>query len=218
MPSLDSFWWRVVEDYVYRVSEPPPRTRSKPMEVICVGPPRSATESMQQALSILGYDYSYHGWDVMFETPHRMPAWARLSRKKWYGRENGEADITADDFDAIIGHAAAVSDAPASVFAAELINAYPEAKVVLNMRADLDEWHHSANQTIVSINDSWVFWLAHIFNREAFWAWQVSQHYLWAPLFRAPDGNMAKAIRRNGKWVYRGEYFVIIAGAVRLVC
>jgi hypothetical protein len=188
------------------------------MEVICVGPPRSATESMQQALSILGYDYSYHGWDVMFETPHRMPAWARLSRKKWYGRENGEADITADDFDAIIGHAAAVSDAPASVFAAELINAYPEAKVVLNMRADLDEWHHSANQTIVSINDSWVFWLAHIFNREAFWAWQVSQHYLWAPLFRAPDGNMAKAIRRNGKWVYRGEYFVIIAGAVRLVC
>ena len=110
-PGLDSWWWRFIENYVYRVPEPPPRTRTTPMQVICVGPPRSGTESLQQALLALGYDYTYHGWDIMFETPHRMPTWARLCRKKWYGAADGEADLTAVDFDAVLGHAAAVTDA-----------------------------------------------------------------------------------------------------------
>ncbi|OAQ78514.1 NAD dependent epimerase/dehydratase [Purpureocillium lilacinum] len=212
-PGLDSWWWRFIENYVYRVPEPSPRTRTTPMQVICVGPPRSGTESLQQALLALGYDYTYHGWDIMFETPHRMPTWARLCRKKWYGAADGEADLTAVDFDAVLGHAAAVTDAAASVFAAELIAAYPEAKVVLNTRADLDEWYRSVDKTIVGVNDSWVFWLTGLFNREAFWAWHVAERLMWALLFRAPDGNMATAIRRNGKWIYR-EHCNMIRGLV----
>lgn len=45
---------------VYHEPEPPPRVREKPMEVLCVGFPRSATESLQVALLKLGYDYTYH--------------------------------------------------------------------------------------------------------------------------------------------------------------
>jgi len=30
------------------------------MQVLCVGLPRSGTESLQQALLTLGYDYTYH--------------------------------------------------------------------------------------------------------------------------------------------------------------
>ena len=45
---------------VYHEAEPPPRVREKPMEVLCVGFPRSATESLQVALLKLGYDYTYH--------------------------------------------------------------------------------------------------------------------------------------------------------------
>lgn len=44
----------------------------------------------------------------------------------------GDVDFTAADFDALMGHAVAVADAPGCVFAAKLIEAYPEAKVVLN--------------------------------------------------------------------------------------
>lgn len=67
-----------------------------------------------------------------------MQAWCRLAETKWYGADDGESNITRGDFDAIIGHAVAVTDAPASVFAAEIIAAYPKAKVILNTRRDLD--------------------------------------------------------------------------------
>lgn len=204
-PGIDSWWWRFLENYVYRLPEPPPRTRTKPMQVICVGPPRSGTESLQQALLTLGYDYTYHGWDIMFEENHRMPAWARLCRKKWFGSMDGESNITTKDFDELIGHAVAVTDAPASAFAADIIAAYPEAKVILNMRSDLDAWYKSVDKTIVGVNDNWMFWIAGLFDREGFWAWHVAERLMWPLLFRAPDGNMAKGIRRNGKWVYRGK-------------
>lgn len=38
------------------------------MEVICIGMPRSGTESLQYALIKLGYDHTYHGWDINFES------------------------------------------------------------------------------------------------------------------------------------------------------
>lgn len=59
---------------------------------------------------------------------------------RWFGPLDGNNDFSAADFDPLIGHSVAVTDAAASVFAAELIAAYPEAKVVLNYRRDLDAW------------------------------------------------------------------------------
>ena len=52
----------LLERTIYWESEPPPRKRDadKPMQVICPGFPRSATESLQVALITLGYDYTYH--------------------------------------------------------------------------------------------------------------------------------------------------------------
>lgn len=49
--SIDSKLWLFLEDYVYYIP-PHPRTRprDKPLEVICVGMPRTATESLQHAL------------------------------------------------------------------------------------------------------------------------------------------------------------------------
>ncbi len=57
---MNSYFWLFLERYVYFMPEPPPRVRTKPMQVLCVGPPRSATESLQQALLTLGYDHTYH--------------------------------------------------------------------------------------------------------------------------------------------------------------
>jgi hypothetical protein len=201
---MDTLWWWFLEHYVYKLPEPPARKRTRPMEVICVGLPRSATESLQQALLILGYDYTYHGWDIVFDQPTYSQGWVRLCRKKWFGDKDGEASITAEEFDEMLGHSVAVTDAAASVFAAEMIEAYPEAKVVLNVRRDLDAWHQSVVKTLVRVNENWGFYLSSIFDREAFWAWHVYERFLWPLVFRAPDGDMASAIRRNGKWVYRG--------------
>ncbi|OLN83365.1 hypothetical protein CCHL11_03074 [Colletotrichum chlorophyti] len=215
--SMNHWWWRFLENRVYRLPPPKQRKRTKPMEVLCVGPPRSATESLQQALLTLGYNHTYHGWDLVYEDPP-IPAtgWVRLARKKWFGEggtSSGNPEISAADFDELLGHCVAVTDAAASCFAAEMIKAYPEAKVVLNVRRDLDAWHESAVKTLVHVNESWSFWVASMLDREAFWAWHVYERFLWPLFFRAPDGDMAGAIKRNGKWVYR-EHCNMIRGMV----
>ncbi|KIX01457.1 uncharacterized protein Z518_09183 [Rhinocladiella mackenziei CBS 650.93] len=216
---LDSWAWRFLEDYVYYLPPPPPRKRPKdnPMQVICVGPPRSGTESLQRALIKLGYDYTYHGWDMMFEDRHNMPGWCRLARRKFLATdENGDCEITAEEFDALLGHAVAVTDAPASVFASEMIRAYPEAKVILNISNDLDRWHRSAIKNIVGINRSWMFWLMSWWSPGLFWAWHMAERYFWPGLFRCmgfPGANLEIGIVRNGKWIYR-EHCNMIRGLV----
>ncbi|TPX13507.1 uncharacterized protein E0L32_005978 [Thyridium curvatum] len=225
-PSLNSWWWCFLENHVYALrSPPPPRKRTRPMEVICVGPPRSGTESLQQALLILGYDHTYHGWDIVFDEQVHSPGWCALARRKWFGVEDGESGgLTAADFDALLGHSVAVTDAAASVFAAEMVAAYPDAKVVLNMRGDEDAWHASVVRTLVRANSSWAWYLASWVDRECFWAWHVYERYMWPLFFRAPDGDMAGAIKRNGKWVYRGTFSVnfdsrdVIVWVLLIIC
>lgn len=214
MPSsLHTWWWDFLGYTIYRVPEPPPRVRTKPMEVICPGLPRSGTESLQQALLKLGYDYTYHGWDVLFEEPNYMPGWVRLCQKKWYGAPDGESHITAADFDALLGHSTAVTDAASSVFAAEMIAAYPDAKVVLNVRRDLDKWWESAQTNLVGIEYNWQMYLLSWFSPGLFWGWTVYERYLWALLFRGPRGTLHSGITVNGKWVYR-EHCNMIRGLV----
>lgn len=151
------------------------------MQVICVGLPRSATESLQHALLRLGYDYTYHGWDIIFEQPHNMRGWSNLARRKFMGTvdSGGDCEITAEDFDVLIGHAVAVCDAPASVFASEMIRAYPDAKVILNLNSDLDRWHASAQNNIVSVNRSWFLWLMSWTQADLFWAWHGVERMMW---------------------------------------
>lgn len=60
MPAINSWAWYIVENYIYRIEEPPPRTRTAPLEVIAVGFPRSATKSLKEGLTILGHENVYH--------------------------------------------------------------------------------------------------------------------------------------------------------------
>lgn len=98
-----------------------------------------------------------------------------------------------------------MTDAAASVFAAELIAAYPDAKVVLNYRKDLDAWHESAIKTLLSVWDSWLIFALSCLGKELFWVWHVYRRFMWPGLFRALDGDIDSGIERNGKWVYKGK-------------
>ncbi|GAB1312732.1 hypothetical protein MFIFM68171_02942 [Madurella fahalii] len=218
--SLTHPLWHLVERLYALPNPPPPRKRTRPMQVICVGLPRTGTESLQQALITLGYDHTYHGWDIVYDDECHSPGWVRLARKKWYATptcSSGSGDdgrtITAADFDELLGHSVAVTDAAASVFAADMIAAYPDAKVVLNMRRDVGAWEKSLGKTLVHANRSWAFWLASWLDRECFWAWHVYERFLWPLLFRAPDGDMAGAISRNARWIQR-EHCAMIRGLV----
>jgi hypothetical protein len=91
------------------------------------------------------------------ETPHRMNGWVALARRKYFS--NPPQHISASDFDALLGHSVAVTDAAANCFAPELIAAYPNAKVVLNMRSNLDAWNASVMSNIVGVNEDRLKWL-----------------------------------------------------------
>ena len=54
-----------------------------------------------------------------------------------------------DEFDKLLGHCTAVTDAPCNAFAPELIEAYPEAKVVLVVR-DIESWMRSLSPVVTA--------------------------------------------------------------------
>lgn len=143
----------------------------------------------------------------------------KLARKKFYPvadnhsfQFQSQPTITRADFEGLLGHCQAVTDAPASVFAAELIAAYPEAKVVLNMRRDEEKWQESLVKTIIKANESWGFWVASWLDRECFWAWHVYERFLWPALFRCVGGygELGSVVREGGgRWVWRGEFCLL---------
>jgi hypothetical protein len=220
--SIDSWLWCSLEEYMYHIP-PHPRTRSKEkqLQVICVGMPRTATESLQHALIRLGCDHTYHGWDVMFEDPHNMRLWGKLGRRKYLGEANsprGDTSFTAEDFDEVLGHAVAVCDASASCFARELIKPYPGTKVILNTSADMDHWHTCVIKNIAGINRNWLLWVMSWTSADLFWVWNVAERIPLPGLFRCIDapglpGNLERGIGRSGKWVH-AEHAAMVKGLV----
>lgn len=147
---MDSFRDRLYHT-IYKV-EHPPRIRTQPMQIIAVGISRSGTESLQQALHSLGIGHIWHGYDSILR-PFCLEEWYKIASKK-YNHPVGSEDIktglkiTREDFDTIIGHCVGISDLPAAAYARELIAAYPEAKVILNTRPDMDGWYRSFASTL----------------------------------------------------------------------
>jgi len=94
---------------------------------------------------------------MLNEVPHRMNSWVALARRKYFERDSKA--FSAADFDELLGHAVAVTDAAANCFAPELIMAYPDAKVILNTRRNIDAWHSSVLSNIVDVNEDWLKWL-----------------------------------------------------------
>ncbi|KAI1658732.1 hypothetical protein F4813DRAFT_395613 [Daldinia decipiens] len=119
-------------------------TRTVPMKVLILGCGRTGTMSIRAAMKKLGYVDTYHMMNCSIENPPDALLWMDALRAKYDGV--GEP-FTRKDWDKLLGGAQAVCDWPACAFAKELIEAYPEAKVVLTGR-DVDSWHASTMQTV----------------------------------------------------------------------
>ena len=109
--------------------------RQVPMKVLCLGLSRTGTSSMRVALWSLGYE-AYHGWSL-FENPPDGTLWQEAMAAKF----KGEGNVWGrKEFDSIFYDSDACLDVPSNNFARELIEAYPDAKVVMTTR-DVDSWH-----------------------------------------------------------------------------
>ncbi|KAL4881778.1 hypothetical protein BJY04DRAFT_207277 [Aspergillus karnatakaensis] len=196
-----------LEKWIYTIPSPPPNSRKKPMAVLALGMSRSGTESLRRALQLLGYSHVYHGFDMSEDTPMHWKQWALLGRRK-YGligtTHRGDPGITRSDFDQILGHAEAVTDQPCSIFALELIKAYPEAKVILNYR-DVDSWYESLTALILPHARGFWYHVLPWFSAEMYWAVQYTVHCF--NMFFYGD------LERNGKWVYE-QHSAMIKGVL----
>ncbi|KAK1144132.1 hypothetical protein N8T08_005794 [Aspergillus melleus] len=114
-------------------------TRVVPMRVLSFGLFRTGTDSLTEALRILGYNEAYHGYQLMLSNPRDGEMWMRALRAKFDGIGK---PFGREEWDKLLGHCQAVCDVPALCFAEELIEAYPEAKVILTVR-DPVEWYES---------------------------------------------------------------------------
>ncbi|KAK6070569.1 hypothetical protein SCUP515_08394 [Seiridium cupressi] len=163
---------------LYPINELPDRTSlraSHQLQVLALGLSRSGTDSLRAALTILGYRNVYHGWFISTVQQSDPGLWCPLMRRKYSG-EFVAAKLAADtlraEFDKVLGNCEAVTDVPCFVFAEELIKAYPEAKVVLNRRRDVDAWYKSMQDTAMGVF-TWPLWVLHFWAGDLFWIYSV---------------------------------------------
>ncbi|KAE8405571.1 hypothetical protein BDV37DRAFT_89837 [Aspergillus pseudonomiae] len=178
----------------------PSQKRTQPMQVLAVGISRSGTESLREALHMLDINHTHHGFDTILP-PSSLQATYRLLQKKYTGPPT---TLTASDFDTVLGGCVGVTDLIAAEFAPELIAAYPDAKVILNVRRDLDGWYKSMQLTMGYFDRNPVDWdwCKSWFCAELFWIRQCMCRTMMPRFFRG-------SFESNGRWVYENHVAAI---------
>jgi hypothetical protein len=108
------------------------------MKVIGAGFGRTGTLSVKAALEELGFGPCYHMVEV-FDKPRHVELWQAAAEGK-----------PIDWEELFAGYTAAV-DWPACTFYQQLMQAYPEAKVLLTVR-DPQSWYESTKNTIYPVS------------------------------------------------------------------
>jgi hypothetical protein len=107
------------------------------LEVIGAGFGRTGTQSLKAALEELGFDPCYH-MSELFGHPEHVELWEAAARGK------------SVDWNKILGGYRATTDWPACSFYEELMQRYPDAKVILTVR-DPNRWYESTYNTVYLI-------------------------------------------------------------------
>ncbi len=107
------------------------------MKLIGAGLMRTATTTQMFALEQLGFCPCYHMRDLLIDLEKGLPLWERA----W----EGDAD-----WEEIFGDAQSTVDWPSARFYRELMDYYPEAKVLLSVRPG-EDWARSMRGTVWGI-------------------------------------------------------------------
>ncbi|KAJ7023162.1 P-loop containing nucleoside triphosphate hydrolase protein [Mycena alexandri] len=122
-------------------------TPKVPMDILVLGFCRTGTASMRAALSVLGYGGAHHIGRVM-HNPEELAAWNAAIDSKFQPIKN----YNYPNWDQLLGEFKVVADVPGILFAEELIQAYPDARVILTTR-DPDRWWKSMRNTLLVMLD-----------------------------------------------------------------
>ncbi|PYI07077.1 NAD dependent epimerase/dehydratase [Aspergillus sclerotiicarbonarius CBS 121057] len=126
----------------------PPSHRPKEMKVLCLGMSRTGTMSLYTALKELGYT-CYHMAECSLDNSNNSLAnWNQAIEAKFHGK--GRVYKGSTDFDKMLWRYDAVTDIPCILFAEELMDAYPDAQIILTNR-DVETWVPSMERSFISI-------------------------------------------------------------------
>lgn len=128
--------------------------------MICLGLPRSGTESLKGALETLGFGGVAHGFEWWLHHPNHSALYCELLLLKLQKRMPSPEVIRELYFDRLLGDMDASTDVPTVWFASELLQAYPDAKVILNRRRDIQAWKESFRASVLPMMQSWLYWMA----------------------------------------------------------
>jgi hypothetical protein len=162
-----------------------------PIQVIGAGLGRTGTLSLKNALEELGFSKCYH----MIEVLARMD-----DARKWDAAARGEAV----DWDALFDGYRATVDWPGCSFYRQLLQQYPDAKVILTVR-DPERWYDSARQTIYFVRDAFPAWAARVLPRMRIFR-RMADSVIWEGMFqgRIEDRDFAiDAFNRHNEQVLR---------------
>jgi len=106
------------------------------LDVIGTGFGRTGTNSLKLALEQLGFGPCHHMWEVFASPDYLLPIWKKAAHEG----VKPDWDLTFKDFRSTV-------DWPAAFYWKELVDHYPEAKVVHTTRSP-ESWVESAMRTI----------------------------------------------------------------------
>lgn len=152
---------------------------------------------MKAALQILGYDDVYHMTNT-WTSPRDVDMWVEAydAKLKGTGKSFGRAE-----FDKLLGHCMAVTDTPAIDFGPELIEAYPDTKIVLVDR-DIESWCKSIEPLIDAnfrLDQLILAWLDPFYTGRL---WKLTRRHI-AFTYRARTASEAKA---NARQAFKDHY------------
>jgi hypothetical protein len=175
-------------------------------KVICVGMLRTGTFSLCAALGILGYNNVYHGLKFV-EVPEHWLFQERAAEATWpeinaRDKKNPPPPFTRADWDEFYAPFDALTDL-ACFYGPQLIEAYPEAKVILTIRP-YEKWFPSFNsQVLEPLFGPWVDWflkgVGTIVGNRAGFAMQKTISGFWG------GANTLEAIHARAPGVFRAH-------------
>src|SRR3954470_14585368 len=104
------------------------------MKLVGAGLPRTATTTQMFALEHLGLSPCYHMRDLLGDLEAGLPLWEAAAEGK-------------PDWEQIFGEATSTVDWPSARYYRELMDDYPDAKVLLSVR-DGAEWAKSMQEPV----------------------------------------------------------------------
>lgn len=114
------------------------------MHLLCLGLSRTGTQSLREALFQIGYDDVYHQTNFNQNDPYDAELWLDAYRNRFESQGTPwDTQKWKNAFDAALGHCMAVSDVPCITFWRELMEAYPDAKVLITVRDSPEESYRS---------------------------------------------------------------------------